>query len=640
MKKILLAISFVSFFAGYCVADKWEYYQPISVKEKGLYEIELNDDAMSKGLPSFDDFRIRDDNGEEISYFVRPYGVEKKVNFYNVFSSSESKYIIDVKLDKEYEVYAVKASFHSSPNIKSIFLKGFSSDVNWEQQVSDTWCMDEECSALHFTFLERKAKSLRIEMKSGYRVKKSISDVSVFVRSVKKDISQKEFKFTSTSTKDATNIYVDLPAKNMFVHSMFLDIADKSLKRKAEVFSVLGDSEVRIGHLTLSYPGKETDGYFLFSPHFQVEGSDRIKVKIENLGSDRVDVNKIKFGFFPVHLIAYFPKPGEYKLFFGNVFAQKPDYSQSQANYDTNEIVGILNPGKLVKNPKYSREEMLSAVSDTAGDIQVRDWKYKIPVLVSSPGISKAYINLALMNMCYQSGPDFRLAREGKQIPYAQGLSRMKSYYPKIVSTREERGTSKFKLDFKYANVPIKKIIIKTNSKTSFKRYVSVLFTNIDRKLSESGGQFVSSDNWIYDAQNPEPLTLSLSSNISSQGGNIYIHIENGDNKPIELSDVEIVYNEPSVIFKTEHTDGIYAYCGNKRASWPDYDLQSFRRNLVFADANLATFDMDVKAKQSAKVQSDIPKSAKTFLWIALVLAVGVLVFLVVKLLPSQPVKK
>src|SRR5207244_6268525 len=84
----------------------------------------------------------------------------------------------------------------------------------------------------------------------------------------------------------------------------------------------------------------------------------------------------------------------------------------------------------------------------------------------------------------------------------------------------------------------------------------------------------------------PERLELVLDQ--TPRTDRLILEVENGDNPPLDVGDVEATVAAPRLVFKAESGPGIALYYGNRRAPAPRYDLTIVAAELTSADRSAA----------------------------------------------------
>jgi hypothetical protein len=115
----------------------------------------------------------------------------------------------------------------------------------------------------------------------------------------------------------------------------------------------------------------------------------------------------------------------------------------------------------------------------------------------------------------------------------------------------------------------------------------------------------------------------------------IQLTTDNGDNAPLQLTSVRVVYPIVRLLFRVPDTTPVHLCYGNRRATRTRYDLQLVRREFETATKVAATLGDEEKLPG---YEADPLTSGKgsPWLWAALALVVGALLWIVAKMLPKQ----
>ena len=133
------------------------------------------------------------------------------------------------------------------------------------------------------------------------------------------------------------------------------------------------------------------------------------------------------------------------------------------------------------------------------------------------------------------------------------------------------------------------------------------------------------------DAAQPE-IRLELTQR--PRGDEILLETDNGDNPALQLSSAQ--WEKPVVSLLFEANGGarpLHLLYGNAKAVSPQYDIQLVQSRFEKA-AHVATQLGDVQVLEAVKPQAE-SHSGSPWLWTALVLVVGGLLWVVAKLLPK-----
>jgi hypothetical protein len=116
----------------------------------------------------------------------------------------------------------------------------------------------------------------------------------------------------------------------------------------------------------------------------------------------------------------------------------------------------------------------------------------------------------------------------------------------------------------------------------------------------------------------------------------IYLETDNGDNAPIQIGSIHLVFSPAHVVFKTTRTAPVQLVYGNPRASAPRYDIRLMRDEFERAEKINATLGAEVGADGPQGAYGASSGVGSVWLWGALALVVGGLLWIVTKLLPAE----
>ena len=117
--------------------------------------------------------------------------------------------------------------------------------------------------------------------------------------------------------------------------------------------------------------------------------------------------------------------------------------------------------------------------------------------------------------------------------------------------------------------------------------------------------------------------------------GTFFLETDNGDNPPISLEGVLVEYPVVTLVAKLTETPPAFLYYGNGKAVMLAYDLRLVRQELLSTTKQSAALGREEKLLPGKKRVTGEVEVGSPWLWIALALVIGVLLWVVAKLLPK-----
>jgi hypothetical protein len=168
-----------------------------------------------------------------------------------------------------------------------------------------------------------------------------------------------------------------------------------------------------------------------------------------------------------------------------------------------------------------------------------------------------------------------------------------------------------------------------------FKRQVRL----IEEVADERGvvhQRLLQSSQWVKTLQQKEArLDLAVSHKLA--GDRLLLEIDNGDNPPLILKEVQLWYPLTRLLFRVgDPAAEVFLYYGNPRAVPPQYDLDVIAPQLLEATKSPAAGGPEeTLQKPSWKDRGLMAGSAGAVFWVTLVVVVVVLLYVIARLLPG-----
>jgi hypothetical protein len=186
--------------------------------------------------------------------------------------------------------------------------------------------------------------------------------------------------------------------------------------------------------------------------------------------------------------------------------------------------------------------------------------------------------------------------------------------------------TSRWRVTVPMEKLPLKALHLRTSS-SLFQRTLYV-YEQVDGKM-----RFITSMDWKSTPDAPQP-EVRMDMNMQLRGKELVLETDNGDNPPLQLTAVKI--EKPVVRLLFEAHGGarpLHLFYGKPQAYAPAYDIRFVRDRFEKATQVPASLG-DVEVLQALKPQTE-SHNGSPWLWAALVLVVGGLLWVVARLLPK-----
>jgi hypothetical protein len=338
----------------------------------------------------------------------------------------------------------------------------------------------------------------------------------------------------------------------------------------------------------------------------------------------------------PVYLTFLAPQAGSYYLLTGNNQCLAPKYDlQAQRERLQYAALVAIQAGGLAANPDYQVTDPSPEVQ-AGGALDVSQWKYRKRLKISQTGVQQLDLDLEVLSRAAPGLHDLRLLAADKQLPYLLERSSLsRGIVPELFQVDDPKRpkTSRWSLRLPLPRLPVSRLTVATDT-PYFKREVRLI-----EELTDDRGvvrqRLLQSSRWVKTPQQKEArLELSIPQQVSQDS--LLLEIDNGDNPPLILRDLQVWYAVTRMLFKVAEPGGdVHLYYGNPRALPAQYDLDVVAPQMLAAAKSMASAEGEEGLQKSSWRGKDLMGgSAGVIFWAALVLVVALLLYLIARLLP------
>ncbi len=280
-----------------------------------------------------------------------------------------------------------------------------------------------------------------------------------------------------------------------------------------------------------------------------------------------------------------------YSLYFGSETARKRDYDL-QKLVDSLARLASLVPAQLggkEANPRYQKTQPLPAVPTAGSPIVTASYQLMRSVAMRD-GVELYSIQLSPVDLAYLK-PDLGDLRivdpEGQQVPYV--------VVPHAIETRTELfmavevltegKVSRYRLSLRNGNQPLLlpfEALELSISSSFYRRTVRV--REMRSEATPHPAQLVEATIWRLSEDDAGFHRLPLPEKPVRE---LVLEVDNGDNPPLDITQVLGVISVPRVIYKGDAQKEYRLLIGNPEAQTPTYDLASLRDVLIDYPARL-----------------------------------------------------
>jgi hypothetical protein len=274
-------------------------------------------------------------------------------------------------------------------------------------------------------------------------------------------------------------------------------------------------------------------------------------------------------------------------------------------------------------------------VGDVGPAIDVSPWSFQRPVKFQEAGVLVVELLPEVLARAANDLHDVRVVRDGHQIPFLAikpGVEREQQVPIIEVADPRETTWSKWDIQMPFANFPASELLLDSPTPL-FARTLTVS----EQHATERGHfeRILSNANWQRRPGEPAS-TFHLSLYSAPRAGTIRVATDNGDNARLVITSARVLYPVVRLLFRVPDTAPVQLCYGNRHAPYTRYDLQLVRPEFETA-IKVAGMLGDEEMLPGFEAEPNGPSgNGSPWLWAALALVVGALLWVVAKMLPKR----
>lgn len=632
MKHLLLLFAATSALADHAA---WKHLQKLPVTQGGLQRVELDPALLDASATALGDLRLVNPAAEERPFAILtpqrpPKHSEEAAGFTQRLEGTVSRFEFQAGGAKALNEVSFRVAGYDF--IKAATLEGSLDGMNWQPLAENSLICRQhgfEKTTLRFanaawrhfrlTLDDQRSKPIVIE---GATLHGGQDEAPSVVQAV--TILGREEQNRST------HLRIGLGAAN-------LPLATLRLKSHEGVFQ----RQIRIGSSSTWFFRLQHEGRSVEDLEHMLDQSHptrELGLIIENGDNPPLKIDGIEITRHVLPLVFQADVTGEWRLFAGNPQASAPSYDLAKMSDQLRSASSVLVKANSVEaNPAFRADAALPT-PDANGEVKLdlSGWSWRRAILPSEK--EKRVFRLDLddhaLAHATSGGGDLRIiaggnAAEGTLIPHLliEGRETTRAAVELTPFPDEKRPkTSRWRFTLPMEKLPVKALHLRTSS-SLFQRTIRVL-EPVDGKMRSIG-----SANWKSTPDSPQP-ELRIDIGGRRQGTELVLETDNGDNPPLQLTSAEIEKPVMSLLFEAHGgARPLHLFYGQANAYAPDYDIRFVRdrfEKAAHVPVKLGDAEVLKPVKASASSTSGSP-----WLWAALVLVVGGLLWVVARLLPK-----
>ncbi|HNW43541.1 MAG TPA: hypothetical protein PKI19_03495 [Elusimicrobiales bacterium] len=655
MRKVFLSAAVLLSFAPLGAQQQpagnaaWKYFQELKTAAPGVYKHKLPLEVIDGAQPGLADLRIMDAAGKEVPYLLETarYAQAKPVRLAGFKSKLEglkteltaraetAGYVDSVVLESPAASFIKPADFFVSMDGKQ-----------WTKVAEGLPLFRQYCNSenLRADLAPVLAKYIKVIVDDARAAPVPFTGLKAALRprlpaaleTLPAAIITKE-DYASTS-----RVAARLPARNLFVFAVEVGVSDKLFSRGVTVSGRYLEDGGMVSKQQASDLIFATDaagspaGRSRVLVYSQFQNTSEIVLDVDNGNSPPLDIRSVKVVYAPVSVVFQSKAAGAYRLLFGNKQAAARAYDlPGIASYLKGKNISAPDAGKVEANPAFAEAEALTNLEVFGGSIDTEKWLYRIPVSAGHAGVQGLELDSGVISLAARDLRDVRLVSGLRQVPYI--LDR--DYAMRSLAVTAESGPaapplSTWRLKLPYKNFPLRELTAQAPD-TVFQRRVSLYETAADER-GRAFRRMLGSAVWSNTGLNMNQ-SYSVSAAGLPSGDELELEVEDGDNKPLELSGFKLYYPVSRLIFKWKGGGALWLYYGNRAARAPDHDISLVAAELLQGEKQAARLEgkgAEAQGWGNFKLFTTFSRAA---FWAVLAAVAALLVFLIFRLLPPPP---
>ncbi len=648
--KLLAALALVSVSAAALPTD-WQHAQTFEVAAPGLVKFSLPTDTLSAARPALEDLRLHDADGNELPFFIeRPTPAGKTARAAKTFSTAlnASTTVITLETGLAQPLDAVALDSPAASFIKSVRVEASNDGQSW-QTVADRQPVFREqwgASQLRIAIPAAAWRWLRLTVDDKRTLPVPFTGAKVFAATAE----PAPFEWHPATIIERvenpgeTRLTLNLGAANLDIAAVRIETADPLFTRAVTLAApVIAEDSVREQNIgsgciyRVAVEGRAAAENLSVPLEARVRSRELI-VTIRNQDSPPLAVTGVRVERRPVNLVFAPRAAGTYRLLTGNRRCAAPRYDLATLGGDLKRVPATpLKVSALANNPDFRAPEALAGVELAGAALDVKDWKFRKAVKISSAGAQQVELDLDVLAHADAGFADLRVLRGSNQVPFIvqrTSITRTLALTATPTNDAKHPQLSRWVIKLPQAGLPLTRLSCETRT-ALFQRDVT-LWEELTDERGDKYRRNLGGTSWT---QTPERkgrgFALALDTRLQSD--TLFLETENGDNPPIELEKFSVTYPATRVLFKAQPGEPLFLYYGNPHVAPPRYDLSLVAGQLFTADKSVATLAAPEHLKKTSWAEGRKPGQGGVLFWGILAVVVAVLLVVIARLLPKPP---
>ncbi len=616
----------------------WTHRQTVTVTQPGHTRVDLEPallDASRRDWPAaFNDLRVVSPTGVETPYIiVLPRTLRPDLMDATAFKTTlnPTTTVLEIQPPAGSAISEVLLKTNAASFIKSATLEASNDGAQWQTLASNALlCRQDGTERLLFVLTPAAWKHFRVTLDdarstpvvfTGAQVRPDLPELHT--------VAQPVTIRARTETNKETHLKLDLGAANILLGNVRLHTPEAMFRRKITL-------ETRQATVfRFRHEDRSTED--LDIPVHRLVATREAELVIQNGDSPPLRIDRIEATRHPISAMFQADTAGEWRLYIGNAQGMPPTYHDI---VDFNDALRDLAAhtamaGAVEANTAFSKAATAPEVGDVGPVIDVSPWSFQRPVQFKEAGVIVVELTPEVLARTANDLHDVRVVRDGHQLPFLAikpGVDREQPVEIAEVPDPKAPTWSKWDIQMPFANFPASELLLDSPTPL-FARTLTVS----EQHETEKGHfeRILSNANWQRRPGQPIS-TFHLSLYTAPRAGSIRVATDNGDNARLQITSARVVYPVVRLLFRVPDTKPVQLCYGNRRAPYTRYDLQLVRQEFETATKVAATLGEEEKLPGFEADASGPSGKGSPWLWAALTLVVGALLWVVAKMLPKK----
>ena len=646
----LLALCSVPAPAHALSPNEWRNQQTLDVPAAGLVRFALPPATFNATRSGFEDLRLIDSTGQEVPFLIdqpapEPGARRRAKSFRVSLEPPITTLLLETGMTQPIGVAVLETPARAF--IKAARVEGSHDGKSWQPLAAGlpVFRRPEGAARLHLEFPPGVWEFLRVTLDDRRSEAVPFTGAELLGEKIGTPSVPVSASIKSRDESPGlTRLALDLGAANLRVVSITLETPEPLFTRAVTIAvptvfeEGIRELEIAAGVVYREFIDDTTATQLTVGIERTV-ASRELLVCIRNQDSPPLAVTAVRVERRPVHLVFLARAPGAFRLLTGHGQCPAPNYDLAAlAGRLKDAAAAEITPGALVANPGYHAPETLPGLAESAAPLDIAPWKHRKPVQLAQAGVQQLELDLDVLARSRASFADLRLIRDDRQVPYlVECTSITRALTTQITPANDPKAprSSRWSIKLPQTALPITRLAF-ASATPLFARELRLWEEPADTR----GDKYVRELGHATWQRRPGAHAIDIVLDITQPPvtDTLFLGTDNGDNPPIDISNVRVFHPVTRLVFKATPDAGkpLQLYYGNPGAVPPSYDLRLVAGELLAAERSTAALGAEEGAKKPSLLESASLSGARRFaFWgILAVVVIGLLVILA-RLLPS-----